>query len=77
MGGCGPVFGATPTGRVVRAGKSVSTSVPGVVTRDLAVPGGRGSLPPYLLHPLSIPSELLRVGNYIFPCGTVGGLQHF
>lgn len=55
MRGCGPVFGATPTGRVVRAGKSVSTSVFRVVTRDLAVPGGRGFSPclpaPSSLHP--------------------------
>lgn len=63
MRGCGPPFGATPRGRVVRAGKSVSTSVVRVVTRDLAVSGGRGSLPAYLLHSLSMPSELLRAGN--------------
>lgn len=62
-------LGATPTGRVVRAGKSISTSVVGVVTRDSAVSGGRGSLPAYLFHPLSILSELLRAGNYFFPCG--------
>lgn len=71
MRGCGPVFGATPMGRVVRAGKSVSTSVFRVVTRDLAVPGGRGFSP---CLPLSLPSGLLRVGNYIFPCGNSWGV---
>lgn len=69
MRGCGP-----PWAELVRAGKSISTSVVGVVTRDSAVSGGRGSLPAYLLHPLSILSELLRAGNYFFPCGKGWGV---
>lgn len=72
--GCGSPFGAAPMGRVVRAGKSVSTSGVGAVTRDMAVSGGTGSLPAHLLHPLSIPGELLRAGNYIFPCGKGWGI---
>lgn len=73
-GGCtavGPPFGAIPLCRLVKAGRSVSShiSVVGVATGELPVSGGRGSLRAFLLHPFSVPLELLRAGNAFFPCG--------